>query len=763
MKLFKKIIKYTSYLLLVIVGLFLVLVLCINPLAKYAIQKFDTKYVGREITLDHININIFMSSVEITNFRIYEKNSKKTFVSWGKFYVRTNYMALFKHKIELQPIQFDRLTVNLSYKNGSLNFDDIIKKLSSNSSKETEKNKPKEKSKPWEIDISSVSITHGLFSFHEGTRDVRFLLSDYTLKVPNYNSVKEKINLLLVSKVNKVATISLNLKYDLKKQYYDAVIALKNFPMQTLNPYMTDFLRFNKLNSTLGILSFIKGNTKTGNNFSIKGDLKVTDLEFIDAYDQKLTSFKELDVNIDQLDIANNIYKINSISLTDPYFLFEMYPNGNSINRLFQQLDTSVVVTPTDTITSITPTSSSSSANVFKYVYDYFKQISQDLILNTYSANKLEIKNGSIVYHDFLVGEKMNIETSALNIATSRISSENDSVSATLTSLVNTVGKLNVNFKAEATNFKNMLVNIGVEKFPLTAINPYCKYYTGFPFKKGGLTLNTIIKIDDNKLDSKSHLLIEKPKLGKKDKRIRQYKVPLKLAFALLRDKKGNVDIDFPVDGNLEDPNYKIKPVVLKLAKNLLVKTVTAPVNLIGGLFSKKENTDIEIEAAYFESELTKKHKRGIKGIRDILADKPQLVAELDFYTDTIKERELLIIREIKKIYVNDVLQLDSAKFDKKMDRKIKLTDTVFVNFIDNKIAGRVKNETSIIDKALFLIGKEKINTWYQTIKKGREIDLQNYILTELSDVKDKLKVNQLSIDKNLLNPKYVITLDGVD
>lgn len=763
MKFTKKTFKYIIYTCIAFVALLLILLLCINPIAKYAIQKYDTEYLGREITLDHIDINLFMSSVEVTNFCIYEKNSKKAFISWARFYTRTNYSSLFKHKIEIVPIQFDRLIVNLSLKNGRLSFDDILKKLSSNSEKETNINDKDQKSKPWEIDISNVTITHGLFNFLEGNRNVRFLLHDYTLKVENYNSIKEKINILLVSKINKNSALTLNLKYDIKKQFYDAAVGLKNFPMQTLNPYMTDFLRFNKLNSTLSVYSFIKGNTKTGNNFSIKGDLKVNDLEFIDAYNQKLTSFKELDINIEQLDIANNIYKINSISLMDPYFLFEMYPNGNSINRLFQQLDTTVVVTSTDTITSVTPTSSSSNANVFKYVYDYFKQISQDLILNTYSANKLEIKNGCVVYNDFLVGEKMNIETTNLNLLTSRISSENDSVSATLSSFINTIGKLNVNFKAEATNFKNMLVNIGTEKFPLTAINPYCKYYTGFPFKKGGLSINSIIKIDDNKLDSKTHLFIEKPKVGKKDKRIRQYKVPLKLAFALLRNKKGNVDIDFPVDGNLDDPNYKIKPVVLKLAKNLLVKTVSAPVNLIGGLFSKKDNSEIEIEAAYFESELTKKQKRDIKGLKDILKNNPELVAELDFYTDTIKERELLIIREIKKMYANDILQLDSANFDKIMDRKIKLTDTAFVNFIDNKIAGRVKNETSILDKSLFLIGKEKINTYYQTIKIGRETDLLKYITENLSDIKDILKVNQLSIDKNLVNPKYVITLDGAD
>ena len=58
MKALKKILKYIFYLLAITITLFILIILFINPIAKWAIQKYDTKFVGREITLNAINIGV---------------------------------------------------------------------------------------------------------------------------------------------------------------------------------------------------------------------------------------------------------------------------------------------------------------------------------------------------------------------------------------------------------------------------------------------------------------------------------------------------------------------------------------------------------------------------------------------------------------------------------------------------------------------------------------------------------------------------------
>ena len=56
--------------------------------------------------------------------------------------------------------------------------------------------------------------------------------------------------------------------------------------------------------------------------------------------------------------------------------------------------------------------------------------------------------------------------------------------------------------------------------------------------------------------------------------------MPLKFAFFLLTDKNGDINLDVPVSGNLNDPEVSVSKIVWQTFKNVIGKTVAAPVNL---------------------------------------------------------------------------------------------------------------------------------------------------------------------------------------
>ena len=64
----------------------------------------------------------------------------------------------------------------------------------------------------------------------------------------------------------------------------------------------------------------------------------------------------------------------------------------------------------------------------------------------------------------------------------------------------------------------------------------------------------------------------------------------MKFATVLLRDRHGVIDLDVPVAGTLDDPTFRIGPIIWKIIKNLIVKAVTAPFALLGALFSGAED-----------------------------------------------------------------------------------------------------------------------------------------------------------------------------
>jgi len=61
--------------------------------------------------------------------------------------------------------------------------------------------------------------------------------------------------------------------------------------------------------------------------------------------------------------------------------------------------------------------------------------------------------------------------------------------------------------------------------------------------------------------------------------------LPVRLGVALLKDIDGNIVIDLPIQGSLDDPEFKIGRVVLRVLVNLLMKAATSPFSLIGAAF----------------------------------------------------------------------------------------------------------------------------------------------------------------------------------
>jgi len=55
------------------------------------------------------------------------------------------------------------------------------------------------------------------------------------------------------------------------------------------------------------------------------------------------------------------------------------------------------------------------------------------------------------------------------------------------------------------------------------------------------------------------------------------------LAVALLKDRNGVIDINLPVSGSINDPQFSVFGIVLKVIGNLLVKALTAPFALLAG------------------------------------------------------------------------------------------------------------------------------------------------------------------------------------
>jgi hypothetical protein len=166
-----------------------------------------------------------------------------------------------------------------------------------------------------------------------------------------------------------------------------------------------------------------------------------------------------------------------------------------------------------------------------------------------------------------------------------------------------------------ALNFRNM---------ELTTFNPYSGKFAGYNISKGKLTTELRYKIEDRKLDAQHHIVVDNLEFGAKTDSKDAAPIPIKLAVALLKDRNGVIDLQLPIGGSLDDPSFRLAPIIWKALLGLLTKIATAPFALLGALFGGGD------QLAYVDfqpgsAELPSEQIAQLNKLATALAERPQL------------------------------------------------------------------------------------------------------------------------------------------
>jgi hypothetical protein len=125
-------------------------------------------------------------------------------------------------------------------------------------------------------------------------------------------------------------------------------------------------------------------------------------------------------------------------------------------------------------------------------------------------------------------------------------------------------------------------IGMRFENIALPIFNPYSGRFAGYNIAKGSLTTELNYLIENRTLDAKHHIRIDQLEWGDATASKEAVPLPVKLATSLLKDVNGVIDLDVPVKGTLDDPKFRIGPIIWQIIKNILVKAVTFPFRLFG-------------------------------------------------------------------------------------------------------------------------------------------------------------------------------------
>jgi len=204
---------------------------------------------------------------------------------------------------------------------------------------------------------------------------------------------------------------------------------------------------------------------------------------------------------------------------------------------------------------------------------------------------KVTLQNGRVEFSDRFVKPNYSATVTQLGGSVKGLSSAPDTL-ADLDLRGNYASNAPVQITARfnpLTEKKFLDLQAKVSDIDLVDLSPYSGKFAGYNINKGKLSLDTAYKLQDRQLTAQNRLMIDQLTFGDKVESPDATQLPVQLAIALLKNNRGQIDIELPIEGSLDDPQFSVGGLIFKVIANLFVKAVTSPFALLGSLFGDSQ------------------------------------------------------------------------------------------------------------------------------------------------------------------------------
>lgn len=257
------------------------------------------------------------------------------------------------------------------------------------------------------------------------------------------------------------------------------------------------------------------------------------------------------------------------------------------------------------------------------------------------SIGKINLRDGNINFSDFFVKPNYTANLTSVQGTIAELQPEapgdlaieaklDNAAPVDIRGKINPLGKeLFMDIKAKASEIE------------LSPFSPYSTKYIGYGIEKGQLTFDVAYKLENRKLEAQTQFILNQLTFGERIESPTATSLPVTLAVALLKDRNGVIDIGLPISGTLDDPQFSVGGIILRLIINIITKAVTAPFALLGAAFGGGGGTELSyIEFDYGRAELSQTAASKIKTLSAAMIDRPGLKLEIIGRAEPVSDLE---------------------------------------------------------------------------------------------------------------------------
>jgi hypothetical protein len=278
---------------------------------------------------------------------------------------------------------------------------------------------------------------------------------------------------------------------------------------------------------------------------------------------------------------------------------------------------------------------------------------------------KVTLQGGTVNFSDNFVKPNYSARLRQIGGRITGLSSAADSIaSLELRGSYDNVAPLNVTAKLNPLATKSYLdLQADIKGIEMTSLSTYVAKYAGYAIEKGKLSLFVKYKIENNLLEAENRVFLDQLTFGEAVESPEATKLPVLLAVSLLKNRNGEIDVNLPISGSLDDPQFSIGGLVARVIGNLFVNALTSPFRLLASLFGGGngggELSFIEFE--YGRAALSPMAKTRLENLAKALVERPALKLEIDGRVDVERDREGLkhvrIDRKVKALKREDMIK----------------------------------------------------------------------------------------------------------
>lgn len=595
------------------------------------------KYVKGEKEPD---ISLSEMFFKIGSLRLKQTDENSDFMKIPDFSITETDIDVERKNIKVGGIFTKKGDINIKhFKNGEVNFQKLI--APQPASNETtpdvraaeESGKPDEK--PWMVSLKNISVDNYSIRVEDQMPSEPVTLTAQNVKIRGENistakNSKGKLNLSFL--LNGKGTLSATGTVGIDPMAADLMTQLNGIEITPLQSYFTDKVKITVTGgsiSTAGNL-FFSSNEKNEIMAGYKGEASLSNFSSIDKLNAEdflkweSLSFSDINAGFNPL-----LIDIKGISLTNFY------------SRVIINADGSLNL----------------QAIMEKGEEKKEKGPAKDIKIGT-----ITLQGGRIDFSDRSLKPEYSAKLAEIGGRVSGLSSEETTMAD-----VELRGKLDDYAPLEITGKINPLkedfyadIKARFKDMDLSSTTPYAGKYVGYTVEKGKLSFDLKYLITNRKLESQNYIFLDQFNLGDKVDSPEATNLPVKLAIALLKDRKGEIKLDIPVTGSLDDPEFSIWKIILKILVNLIAKAATSPFALLGSVFGGGEELSF-VEFDYGRDTITEQNMKKLDTIEKALSDRPALKMDIEGHVDIENDREglkqYLFNRKLKAQKLKEIIK----------------------------------------------------------------------------------------------------------